>query len=183
MKTQIAKMKMFIIVCSLFTSMSFVAQNTYKLNDNDVTTDFTELQTTSDLFTLSEKKADMLILEELGDSSLTVNNESNEWGAWVNDDCFSGIDFRVKKGDYNNYAKQWYWYVQFRNRYNKQVHFSYAVAEPGTRPEPDHRISADANDVSDSTGFLLYSGGQIRVRVGYIRFGSYDSGTYSTCDK
>jgi hypothetical protein len=176
-------MKMFIIVCSLFTSISFVAQNTYKLNDNDVTTGFTELQTTSDSATLYEKNLNMLILEESEIYSLTINNDSNDWGAWGNDDCFSGIDYRVKKGDYNNYAKQWYWYVQFRNRYNKQVHFSYAVAEPGTRPEPDHRTSVDANDVSDSTGFLLYSGGQIRVRVGYIRFGSYDSGAYSTCDK
>tara|TARA_R110002033_G_scaffold162910_1_gene199770 strand:+ start:1899 stop:2336 length:438 start_codon:yes stop_codon:yes gene_type:complete len=145
-----------------------LAQTTYRAKDDIQTSNLT-----SDLNTI--------INFSMEDNSSLI--ETGEWGSWGADDCFNGIDYRVKKGDYNSYAKQWYWYVQFRNRYNKPVNFSYAVDEPGTRPEPDHRSRMDASSESDSTGFLLYSGTRIHVRIGYIRFGSYDSGAYATCDK
>lgn len=124
-----------------------------------------------------------LLLFTLSFTPVIHHSTASDWGEWINDDCFKGIDFRVKKGEYNSYAKKWYWYVQFRNRYNNQVNYSYSVSEPGTMTNPDHRDRMGSNNISDSKGFLMYSGDKIHVRVGYIRFGDNDSGEYARCDQ
>jgi hypothetical protein len=168
MKNFILKSEKLILFYGLLSSTFMIAQSNYLAYNSGNSTSITNLQ--SNISNAINKKNIYSLI-------------TNEWGPWSPDDCFDGIDFRVKKGDYNSYANKWYWYVQFRNRYNKQVYFSYAVDEPGTRPKPDHRKSMDAENESDSAGFLLYSGGQIHVRIGYIRFGSDDSGSYVTCDR
>jgi hypothetical protein len=108
---------------------------------------------------------------------------AGDWGEWVNDDCFEGIDYRAKRGDFNSYANKWNWYVQFRNRYNQRLNFNYAIGEPGTRPDPDHRTYISSNGTSDSKIALLISSSSCRVRVGYVRFGYDDSGSYEKCDQ
>lgn len=108
---------------------------------------------------------------------------SNDWGEWSNDDCFKGIDYRAKRGDYNNYAKKWHWYVQFRNRYQQKLNYNYAIDEPGTRPTPDHRDHIDGGDLSESKIALLFSSDACHIRVGNVRFGEDDSGSYEKCDQ
>ena len=115
--------------------------------------------------------------------SESVTKGASDWGEWTNSDCFKGVDYRAKRGDYNSYANKWHWDVQFRNRYNNQLNYSYAVGEPGTLPEPDHRDHISAGDISDTKGFLLNSSKACRIRVGYVRFGNDDSGSYHECDQ
>lgn len=125
----------------------------------------------------------IFLLANAHDSETKQNPFTTEWGEWMNDDCFKGIDYRVRKGEYNSYAGKWNWYVQFRNRYQAPVHFNYIVSEPGTRPDPDHRTHMDGNCISDTKLFLLYNSSLVHVRVGYIRFGNSDSGNYASCDQ
>jgi len=125
-----------------------------------------------------------ILLLSSANSKLTNRNDlPSEWGEWMNDDCFKGIDYRVQKGEYNSYAGKWNWYVQFRNRYQATVHYNYIVSEPGTRPDPDHRDEMAENSMSDTKLILLYNSARVHVRVGYIRFGNSYSGNYATCYK
>lgn len=124
-----------------------------------------------------------LLLFTLSFTPVIHHPTTSDWSEWVSGNCVQGIDYRVKKGDFNNYAKKWYWYVQFRNRYNNTVNFSYSVSEPGTMTNPDHRSRMTGGNLSDATGFLMYSGDKVHVRVGYVRFGDSDSGQYVNCDQ
>ena len=116
-------------------------------------------------------------------STPTLVTTQSDWGEWTTSDCLKEIDYRVKKGDFNSYANKWYWYLQFRNRYENQVHFSYSISEPGTQTEPDHRDQIDAGETSDTKGFLLTSGSRCHVRTGNLRFGDNDYGPYEPCDR
>lgn len=113
-----------------------------------------------------------------------VTKAANDWGEWIQDDCFNGIDYRVRKGDYNSYSHQWYWYAQIRNRYNKKVNISYIISEPGEIKTPNARTIIEAGGI-DGAGevALLNSSERCHVRVGYLRFGDDDSGSYYNCDK
>jgi hypothetical protein len=114
---------------------------------------------------------------------IPTTEKKSDWGEWINDDCFKGIDYRVKKGDYNSYSRQWYWYMQIRNRYHDEINISYTISEPGAINEPDHRTSVSAQDISETKVALLNSSVNCHVRVGYLRFGDSDSGSYYSCDQ
>lgn len=109
--------------------------------------------------------------------------QQSDWGEWINDDCFKGIDYRVKKGDYNSYAGKWHWFVQFRNRYNNRISYNYSISEPGIKTEPDHRDHISSGSLSNSKIALIQDPNRCHVRVGYIRFGDDDSGSYVQCDQ
>ena len=167
MKTYKLQSKVSLLLYFLLLSIFIIAQENYIVANNTDSGNFPSLESKMN-FTVNK----------------TIKSfDTSEWGPWGPDDCFDGIDYRVKKGDFNSYSQKWYWYLQFRNRYDRKVYFSYSVGEQGTKSEPDHRNYMEAGSESDVPGFLLYSGSKIHVRVGYIRFGNDNSGAYATCDK
>jgi len=109
-------------------------------------------------------------------------SQRGDWGEWANDDCFKGIDYRVKKGSYNSYSNKWDWYVQFRNRYNNSISFSYSISEPGTMTDPDHRQHVSSGSIGETIG-SIFNAGRCHVRIGRLRFGDDDSGSYVPCDQ
>lgn len=54
----------------------------------------------------------------------------SDWSYWQQTDCLAGVDVRVKRGDYNQVAKKYKWYVEFKNRYDEKVHFNSIAVEP-----------------------------------------------------
>ncbi len=49
--------------------------------------------------------------------------EDQGWDSWNTTDCFRGLDFRVRNDGYNKYADKYRWSIQFRNRYQENIHF------------------------------------------------------------
>lgn len=56
-----------------------------------------------------------------------------KWGAWTQDPCYRGLQFRSRYSDYNESAKKHHWYVQYKNNYQQRFAFTYELA--GTREE------------------------------------------------
>lgn len=74
------------------------------------------------------------------------------WGTWQQTDCLKGLDFRVRRAEYNEYAKKYKWYVEFRNRYYDNIHFNCIAVKPNRESEMRNsgkttdRTHADANN-------------------------------------
>ena len=66
---------------------------------------------------------------------LPTEVDAQGWGSWNTTDCLRGLDFRVKNGGDNKYAKKYRWSIQFRNRYKEKIHFSYKAVAPSERYE------------------------------------------------
>jgi len=115
-------------------------------------------------------------------------NLQSEWSEWNQTSCLSGLDFRVKRGDYNEYAKKYKWFVEYKNRYTETIHFgSHAVPysqknEILSSKKVSIRKHLKPGDVT-STYFLVDENSTIYVYVGKIRMGEKDYGDYSRCDK
>ncbi|MBN2730349.1 MAG: hypothetical protein JXR53_14080 [Bacteroidales bacterium] len=90
----------------------------------------------------------------------------NDWGEWTRTNCYKKLYFRVKKGDYNSYSKEYFWYIQFRNDYSFTIDLSYDACAPGEsidRLTHGHRISA--YDTFTTPYFLINSSNYINVSV------------------
>lgn len=96
----------------------------------------------------------------------------NDWGEWISIPAYSGIYFRAKKGDYNEYAKKYYWYFQFRNQYKQEITFNYGYTpiSQSSNCNPDHYKDLQAGEVSDITGALLAENNRVYVCVGEVKF-------------
>jgi len=122
---------------------------------------------------------------------LSANSFSqSSWGYWQQTDCLEGLDFRVKRGEYNKYAKKYKWYIEFRNRYSNNIHFSCIAVEPSRRSEirnsgkTSDRTHAKANGGTTTVWFLVNSSSEIYVYVNRIRINDKDWGVdYYDCDK
>lgn len=109
--------------------------------------------------------------------------QTGNWGAWSESSQFSGLDSRVKCGVYNDKAKKQTWYVQFRNRYQKKIHFSYKMADPSekvTRTTLRTSLRSGAQSPSDFALLNTSCGDTVAVYVNQVRFGEVDSGPYVT---
>ncbi len=62
------------------------------------------------------------------------------WGAWTQDPCYRGLQFRARYSDYNDSAKKHHWYIQYKNNYTQKFAFTYELA--GTREELAAKIKA-----------------------------------------
>ena len=127
------------------------------------------------------------------DNTNTTKNRDNllkitspdGWGEWTQTSCLSKLDFRVKRRHYNEYAKKYYWDVQYRNRYNRKIHFgSSAVpySERNAYIKTKIRKHVAPNETTE-TYFLVADASSIYVYISKIRFGKKDIGKYAECDK
>lgn len=112
----------------------------------------------------------------------------SEWGQWVTCDCYNGLDFRVKRADEGLSNGEFEWKVQFRNRYNEKIYFSFVIVESWRREEirnsgkTTSRINVSANYTETSSHWtFLKETSNVYVHVNNVRFGS-DSGPYVDCD-
>lgn len=79
--------------------------------------------------------------------------QQRTWGPWYQAACFRGIDFSVRRGDYNESAGKYMWYVKMRNRYNQDVSFSYnLVPSYASTGKGTDRITIRAGDESGASG-------------------------------
>ncbi|MFN8258075.1 MAG: hypothetical protein U0W24_20465 [Bacteroidales bacterium] len=53
-----------------------------------------------------------------------------DWGYWYETDCSKGLEFRVKRLECNQHEKKYKWAVQFRNKYQHDIHFNCIAVEP-----------------------------------------------------
>lgn len=110
---------------------------------------------------------------------------SGDYGNWQTTSCFKGVDFCVRKVEYNEYAKKYKWLVKFRNRYYEDVHFdcklteSYINSAKGT-----DRVHIKANSEGGESWFLVNEANSVNLFVNSLRMGKDDWGTnYIPCDR
>lgn len=115
-------------------------------------------------------------------------NESmapNDWGSWTSSNCYRYLDFRVKNRGQNYDKTKYKWGVQFKNRYNEKIYFSYEVYDsrpnnPRTTNRMDVKSGAQSDGMRD---FYMKSGSSIYVYVDKVRFGKDGLQEYYKCDK
>lgn len=70
-----------------------------------------------------------------GQQKLTYN-----WGPWVQNPCFKGLQSRSKVRDYNESAKKYTWDIEIKNNYGIKVSFNYDIQNSSL----DGRVSINA---------------------------------------
>ncbi len=119
----------------------------------------------------------------------TDMHAQGDWGDWQQTDCLNGLEFRVKRLEYNQYAKKYKWAIQFRNLYNENIHFNCVAVEPERESEINasgkatDRVHVSANNENGHAWFLVDSPNSVYVYLNRIRIGSNDYGDYYDCDK
>ena len=146
-----------------------------------LTMSFTSVTTTN----ATENKDTELLLK----IDLSEDVDAQGWGSWNTTSCLKGLEFRVRNGGYNNYAKKYKWYIQFRNRYKEKIYFSYKAVAPSQRHEiarsgkTTDRLHIKGNLGIRKSYYLVKSSNSIFVYVNRIRIGANDYGDYYTCDQ
>lgn len=113
---------------------------------------------------------------------ISLTEVSDGWGQWSQTSCYRGIYFRVKKGDFNVYSKEYFWYVQFKNTYSRRVSIAYTLTNQRTSSsnvDLDHGMSLSAGDYKTSSYFLIDESSEVNVWL-KIHYGDYK---YLNCDK
>ena len=128
-------------------------------------------------------------LELFFEIDLSDLDEDQGWGSWNTTDCFRGLDFRVRNDGYNKYADKYRWSIQFRNRYQENIHFSYKAVAPNQKGEirasgkTTDRLHVDGNYGTRGSYYLVPSQNSIYVYVNKVRIGPKDYGSdYADCD-
>ncbi|REA63797.1 hypothetical protein DSL64_05070 [Dyadobacter luteus] len=106
-------------------------------------------------------------------NSNTPVKSQDGWGEWfVVNSRYEGIVCRVKRGDFNNYARKWHWEFQFENRYSQDVSFGYGYRSQAQKYNcvTDRGKTLQAGDASDVTAALIDESGSVRVCVDNVRF-------------
>lgn len=111
----------------------------------------------------------------------------SNWGAWKTSDCYKGLDYRTKKGDYNEIAKKYKWFVEFRNRYHEPLSLStnlFATESEYITGKTVSRLTYIKNGESKTSWFLIKptATNGIWIKYNKVRVGSNDSGDYYGCD-
>ncbi|WP_339685342.1 hypothetical protein [uncultured Nonlabens sp.] len=135
--------------------------------------------------------------EECIDESLDLLIEINladyqegKWGSWNLTDCLRGLDFRVRNDGYNKYAKKTRWSVEFRNRYEENIHFSTKMVAYRDRAEikrsekTTDRIHVDGRNGTNGSYFLVDDPNSVYVYINRIRISPKDyNSDYVDCDR
>ncbi len=70
-----------------------------------------------------------------------LSSRVRDYGPWKTTSCHKGIDFCINRGEYNESAKKYKWWVKFRNRYYETAHISVGATESYNKtPYIDSRI-------------------------------------------
>jgi hypothetical protein len=104
------------------------------------------------------------------------------YGPWQTTSCYKGIDYCVKRNEYNEYSKKYHWSVKFRNRYQTKVSISFTAKESYVRSASTTDRVTIRSGAEHSNWFLIADGNAITVFVDKLRFGEEDSGKYEYCD-
>jgi hypothetical protein len=109
-----------------------------------------------------------------------VNAQSwTDWSDWQTTSCFTGVDFRVKSKKTS--TGKYEMYVDFRNRYNEDVHFNFDI-KGGSYSNANNRITVRANSTKDSWTGASYTSDYFYVNIGKLRFGRDGLQDYASCD-
>lgn len=116
-------------------------------------------------------------------SDIKTNNEINKsktfgtWGMWRTTSCYRGLDFRVRRSQEDSFnGPKYEWEVQFRNRYEDVVNFSFKITYPGDESETIDRQSVSANSMSNGEDWALTTNGETcEVLIDKVRFGDDDA--------
>src|SRR5579863_10708502 len=76
--------------------------------------------------------------------------KAQDWSSWKADDTYRGIEVRTRCTGYNEFAGQYLWDVQLRNRYQKRVDVTWA-AEPQRLLHQPPTIGYNDQDSAAST--------------------------------
>ena len=113
--------------------------------------------------------------------------QGNTYGPWRQSNSCPGLDYRVRVETWvkRNARGEWFWYVQFRNRYREDIHFTYTLARDRdeARSKRGGRIQVDGRSISSADGHrvAVRPGGRVWVHIfGKFRLGE-DRGPYVRC--
>lgn len=134
----------------------------------------------------------LLLFLVLGTASLTANAQY-KWGSWSTDPCFSGVQFRARYDDYNEFAKKHKWSIQYRNNYTRDIAFSYNLGSTREEVLKDirekrgtFRTRIKPGQIDSGMWVLTNSQGQILETMGHARLLGSDEvdykGPFLTCD-
>ncbi len=108
-------------------------------------------------------------------TATSFKNVTDEWGKWSSPNVkYEGLEVRVRRGDYNPFAKKWQWDLQFRNRYTKKVTYNYGCVESYNRNncKLESRNSIEANETDSYTySFLLNEANTVFICLDKVEFG------------
>lgn len=98
------------------------------------------------------KKIVFVVLLFVANSTIAQNT----WSVWQEAPCYKGLDFRVKKGSYNEHTQGHKWLVQIRNRYKKTIDVSVLLYNNSSskRQSYDRLTNINTNN-QKGTWFLL----------------------------
>jgi hypothetical protein len=114
--------------------------------------------------------------------SVKATAQSN-YGSWETSSCYKGIDFCVKKSDYNQYTKTYTWYVKFRNNYLSKVNFSFIAKEStASAARTNSMTTIGSGKETSATSFPIADSNSIRVFIDQMTIGEY-TGKFAPCDK
>ena len=111
-------------------------------------------------------------------TTTSFKKPTGEWGNWISvNAAYSGIECRVRRGEYNPYARKYQWDVQFKNRYSRKVTFHYGMTalNESNNCELAQRHSLDANETDNNDnihGFLINEVNSVHVCLGKVEFGN-----------
>jgi hypothetical protein len=111
--------------------------------------------------------------------------KQGDWGPWNQTSCYKGLDFRVMNRGQTYDKKKYIWSVQFRNRYNEKIYFSYEVfdSKPSS-PRTTNRTNLDPDKTSDGyRDFYMQNGSSIYVYIDDVRFNKDGLQEFYDCDK
>ncbi|MEI7525762.1 MAG: hypothetical protein WCJ95_15580 [Mariniphaga sp.] len=104
---------------------------------------------------------------------VSFQSSSEEWGNWSRITNYNGIEFRVKKGDYNSYAGKYHWELQFRNRYTQNVHFDYDMLpeRDAINCNPKSATDIASGEESDVVAYLVNENYRVHVCINNVKMG------------
>lgn len=109
-----------------------------------------------------------------------VNAQSwTDWGRWTTTSCFKGVDFRVKSKKTS--TGKYEMYLEFRNRYNGDVHFNYE-AEGGSYTTKNNRVTVRAGETYKTWAGASFTSDYFYISIDRLRFGRDGLQDYANCD-
>lgn len=112
-----------------------------------------------------------------------LRQQLNLIGPWETSTCYKGIDFCVKKSDYNQYSKTYTWYVKFRNNYLSKVNFAFIATEStASAARTNSMVTIEPDKETSATSFPIADANSIRVFIDQMTIGEY-TGKFAPCDK